>query len=313
MLQPMLVTPSRALLTGLIDYAGLFPPASLDMSSSVAEFREARTGPDGWIVHRFLCGASRLQELAAVIAATMTKGETPWSVGCIVDGPLGASIGAAQDFEAEMAPGASITAVEARLAAVMAGLGVAEGAAVEAIVDAVNTLGEATMAYVEVPLDGPEAGIAAVAAAAAAGRPVGAKLRCGGVVPEAIPSVSGLARALVAVAGAGVTLKATAGLHHPVRRHDPGLDTEMHGFLNLAVAFHLARTGAPVGEIEDALAETDPAAFRFGAANLAWRGHVLGSRVIQGDRAEGLHGFGSCSFAEPIEDLVAMGLAGVSG
>ena len=63
----------------------------------------------------------------------------------------------------------------------------------------------------------------------------------------------------------------------------------------------------------EALLERDPGAFRFGAANLTWRDHVLDSRTIQTDRAEGLHGFGSCSFTEPIEDLVAMGIGGVAG
>ena len=115
MLQPTLLTPARALLTGLIDYAGLFPPASLDLDDAVAEFRAARAAADGWILHRFLCPASRLTDLAGLLAASMQRGETPWRIGLIVDGPLGPAIAAGQDFAAEMSPAASISAVEARL------------------------------------------------------------------------------------------------------------------------------------------------------------------------------------------------------
>ena len=38
----------RALLTGSIDYAGLFPPAGLDMASAVENYARYRAGPDAW-------------------------------------------------------------------------------------------------------------------------------------------------------------------------------------------------------------------------------------------------------------------------
>ena len=66
----------REALAGLIDYAGLFPPASLGMADAVAEYRSARTGPQAWMVQRFICPADRLLELAGVLAATMTAGRS---------------------------------------------------------------------------------------------------------------------------------------------------------------------------------------------------------------------------------------------
>src|SRR5688572_32975337 len=53
-----------AFLTGLIDDAGLFPPASLPMDEAVAAHTESRGGKNGWILARFICPASRLPEVA---------------------------------------------------------------------------------------------------------------------------------------------------------------------------------------------------------------------------------------------------------
>jgi hypothetical protein len=79
---------------------------------------------------------------------------------------------------------------------------------------------------------------------------------------------------------AGVPFKCTAGLHHAVRRGDD------HGFLNI-----LAATAAPTGRIESVLAEEN-------AANLDLSSPDRGLFV----------GFGSCSWREPVDDLVELGL-----
>ena len=63
----MLITADRALLSGLIDYAGLFPPALLGMADAVAEYRDARASAHGWVLGMFLCPASRLEELAGAL------------------------------------------------------------------------------------------------------------------------------------------------------------------------------------------------------------------------------------------------------
>ncbi len=311
MLQPTLLTPSRALLTGLIDYAGLFPPASLTLDDAVGEFRVARESADGWILHRFLCPASRLTDLAGLLAATMRRGEMTWRIGLIVDGPLGPAIAAGQDFAAEMSPAASVSAVEARLSAVAPG---DPAAAVSRVVDAAATLGEETLTFLEIPFgDAAGPAVAAIGSARERRAQAHAKIRCGGVVPEAVPSVEELAAVLVLLAEHAVPVKATAGLHHPVRTRDAELGVDVHGFVNLAVANELARAGAPHDDIVRVLSERDPAAFRFGAASLTWGDHALSARDLQAARSAGLHGFGSCSIAEPVEDLVAMGVPGVQG
>src|SRR5579872_4624782 len=58
---------ARAAFTQLVDYAGLFPPAKLEMAPSLAEYVWAREGPFAWMLGRFIVPASRISELLAAL------------------------------------------------------------------------------------------------------------------------------------------------------------------------------------------------------------------------------------------------------
>ena len=86
----------RALLTGLIDYAGLFPPAKLDMATNVRNYATYLAGDHAFALGRMKCPITRLDELtehgAIVMPGTYaTSGYTemagiggPWSISGIV-------------------------------------------------------------------------------------------------------------------------------------------------------------------------------------------------------------------------------------
>ena len=44
---------TAAITEHLIDHAALFPPASMSMEDALAEDHRVRSGPEGWLVHRF--------------------------------------------------------------------------------------------------------------------------------------------------------------------------------------------------------------------------------------------------------------------
>jgi hypothetical protein len=132
----------------------------------------------------------------------------------------------------------------------------------------------------------------AVAAVREAG--AGAKIRCGGTT---LPSVEEVAAFIVACRDAGVPFKATAGLHHPIRSGG------RHGFLNLLAAAVLTD-----GDAEAIVAEQDPAAFAVDADGLAVHGHRADAAAIEAARAELFVAYGSCSFTEPVDDLIALGV-----
>jgi hypothetical protein len=130
-----------------------------------------------------------------------------------------------------------------------------------------------------------------------AGTPHRAKLRTGGLRADLFPSPAELAATLAACAGRGIAVKCTAGLHGAVAHTDPATGFAHHGFLNLLLAADAVSAGAPAGpwlELEDGAALAE-----------AVRGWDAGRAA----RARSLFtSFGTCSVAEPVADLVALGL-----
>ncbi|HEX7705733.1 MAG TPA: hypothetical protein VF701_04665 [Thermoanaerobaculia bacterium] len=59
----MTATPLAALLEGLVDYAGLFPPAGLSMQDAVQNYARYRQGPHARMLGRFVVPEDRLIEV----------------------------------------------------------------------------------------------------------------------------------------------------------------------------------------------------------------------------------------------------------
>jgi hypothetical protein len=139
-------------------------------------------------------------------------------------------------------------------------------------------------------------------------RHIGLKLRTGGVTADVFPSTEQIAWAIASARDAGVPMKCTAGLHHPVRHFNEGTLVKMHGFLNVFGAGVLAVTNhLSVEQIETILEDEDPASFVFDDAGFAWKGLRVATSGVLHARQQ-VVSFGSCSFDEPREDLRALGL-----
>jgi len=303
----------RALLSGLVDYAGLFPPAGLDMAGAVARYAAYRRGPRAWMLGRFVVPLGRLGEFEAGAGPLLPRGAhaVPWRLSVIASGAPAQDAAAIDAFNdahrGEDAGRAVIDSVERR---------VVTAEDVRAAAAAVAS-GAVRVAY-EVPLGGPLPTLAR--AVAAAGGVL--KARLGGLTPDAIPAPDAVAAWLAAGAQAGVRVKATAGLHHAVRGpypltyddHSPRAVT--HGFVNVFVAAALAwrHRSAAADDIAarclPMLEETDPLAFRAREGGLAWRDELVGEDELTDARASFAAAFGSCSFEEPIQELRALGWLG---
>src|SRR5262245_33804802 len=77
-----MVSSLQALLAGLIDYAGLFPPAQLPLDEALANYARYRREPNGWLLGRFLCPASRLAELPPPDDELFHAGP-PWPIAAL--------------------------------------------------------------------------------------------------------------------------------------------------------------------------------------------------------------------------------------
>jgi hypothetical protein len=296
----------RALLGSLIDHAALFPPASMTMQEAVAEDRAARDGAYHWMLARFLCPASRLDELSdgfggwpavpelsVVLDGVGQTDEASWSEALEADANLVA---------AALEAGAPVAAIELRLPSPRPG-----SAALIAAQTALRPL--KSEIYLELlPGDAWRHDVpAAIGAVSAIGARV--KLRCGGETAAAVPPVELLALALASCRDTGVVLKATAGLHHPIRHTDEATGITMHGFLNLlaAAALGAAHNLRPSG-LERVLAEEDPGAFELSAEELRVDGQHASAAEIAAARQHLFVSYGSCSWREPVDDLRQLGV-----
>lgn len=293
----------RVLLRGAIDYAGLFPPASLEMAPAVANYAAYRASSDAWALGRFIVPATRLDEFEDAAGEHLSRpGREPWRLSVLASGALESNAERVREFNQHRGGGgaavALIDAIELK----------AESDA--QITRAVRMLPERIMCYVEVPVDRDPRRLVA----AAAGVGAGAKVRTGGVTGALIPPAADVARFLAACAAEKVPCKATAGLHHPLRAeyrltYEAGSAAgTMHGFLNVLLAAAFLRTGATEAEAAAVLEERDPAAFRFESDGVSWRALRAAVGDVERMRTESLRSFGSCSFREPIDELTALGL-----
>lgn len=309
----------QVLLSGMVDYAGLFPPARLDMGGAVEEYARCRMSELEWMLGRFVCPVSRLGELSKHAAALMpgtnatsgyrehagaSSGE-PWRIAALIDGQgikgLDADLNAIQAFNRR----------HANEEGGLAGVDMIEVKAADVgfIDDALDIIPEGVFPFFEFPIVSDCRGFVA----ALAGNQSGAKVRTGGLTPGAIPTTANLAEFLVACAGADVPFKATAGLHHAVRSEFT-LDTTpdaprgvMHGFLNVFFAAAIARVhGLGVERVQAVLDDRIAASFRFTDVACGWKELTIEAAELALVRESFALSFGSCSFDEPVSELRGM-------
>lgn len=322
-------------MTGLIDYAGLFPPAKLDMGRTVELFGKHRQSPQAYALARLIVPASRLAEFArhaepllpdvsvvngavgsaarapAGVAAGSGAGQkpraefppAPWTISVLLDGPLDQNLAAIDEFNRAHYKNhhysAHIDTVEIKVATP------------DAIDYALDQLPEELAPFFEVP---PAADLRAFATALS-GTGAAAKIRTGGVTPELFPSPETVVDFLMAMHTVDVPFKATAGLHHPVRRtapltYEPGSATcTMHGFLNLFLAAVFIREAdLDRASAVHLLLEHQPESIRFTDEGVSWRGVRAGIEEISRARENFAICFGCCSFDDPIDGLRGCGV-----
>lgn len=279
----------HALLYGLIDYAGMYPPAGLSLADAMSHYAAYQNGERSFALGRFVIGADKLDQFAQSHA----QHNCLWPLA-VVAAADAVTVRKIARFHAD---DAEVEALELRLADR------------EDISHVMSLAPRSATIYFELPADA-DLGDNLQAIHAAGAR---AKLRTGGVTPELIPSTTAVAHFLTACAAVPIAFKATAGLHHPIRssrhltydKHSP--ISMMHGFMNVFVAACLAQQKASPQLLTQLLDEQDPASFSFTDSHLTWRDSTLMTEQIHAARSDFAIGFGSCSFEEPFDDMEKLG------
>jgi len=289
-----------ALLAGLVDYAGLFPPASEDMRPALESYASYFQDADRKALGRFIVPISRVKELEEAGRDLMPRGSgsQPWRLSVLV----------AEDVRAaseEMLKFNSRHSSESKDGHAVIDTAELKASTADEIGHQRQDLPPAFTAYFEIPITGDVSPLVKTIAQVGAR----AKVRTGGVTPEAFPPARAVIDFIAACQRESVPFKATAGLHHPLRgeyrfTYEPGGQRgTMYGFLNVFLAAVLLYAGESEDTALAALEESDPSAFKFADDAIQWRGKRIGAEQILATRAEFAISFGSCSFREPVEEL----------
>lgn len=302
----------RALLTELIDYAGLFPPARLPLDQAIRNYARYRQESESWMLGRFIVPASRLEDLEPYQDELFRSGPPfAFSVLGRGGGSLSEFLSNLRDdlrdiaaFRKRHGDRVTVDVMEIRLPQELSDPNLPESA-----VNLFKTAGVFPRVFMfpfcEAP-GRPEELLKQLAQLP--GERVGFKLRCGGLEATAFPSSEQIAAALYGCLLAGAPFKATAGLHHPLPRFDAGVQAQMHGFVNVFLAGVMAYCHNLSIEQLCRLLDDDRAEhFSFNNKGASWQKHRVTTAEIAVARREFVRSFGSCSFDEPREDLRNLG------
>jgi hypothetical protein len=285
----------RILLSDAVDYAGLFPPASLEMAAVAQNFARYLNGEFGWMLGRLVVPAERLLELEKLLKPNRARG---WRVTALLGRSFKDDLKSIVQFHLKAGERAHVDAVEFKIATK------------DEINPILELLPHGVNAYAEVVLrDDLAEQIEAIRMAR-----LQAKIRTGGMKPGAFPRLQQVARFIAACASAGVAFKATAGLHHPLRgvyamtAAQRGPHVPMHGFLNVLMAAAAVKAGAMELQIPEILSLRDGAAFAFHRDGVTLRNIKLSNQQLRETREQLAIAFGSCSFEDPVRDLQSLQL-----
>ncbi|NBX83333.1 hypothetical protein EBQ90_09630 [bacterium] len=314
-----------ALLSGIIDYAGMFPPASLDLNATLkkaATFR--RTSRHPWLLNRVVLGLNEIKQLNPRLLWESGSDGSPWTISALGTTPQENStetviktidwdlreLRRIQERLYHSSCRVDIVSYETRLPAEVSapGQAITAGETVFPVLEQLETIwpGELDI-YFEVSLgasweetlEGVSRILAEWIAENSASQMIPAlKIRTGG---KQVPTPQQLAKAIDECAANGIKLKATQGLHHPVSQGSE------FGFINLFAAinfaYSLGNKEFSLKDIETCLTSQKGDEFVFSESSFSWRGREITTQQIESARKTHAATFGSCSIDEPDEFL----------
>jgi hypothetical protein len=322
----------KAFMKGIIDYAGLFPPAKLSLDEAIHNYVRYKKSADNGMLSRFIIPGAKLKKLSPYAGELFTS-DLPFDFSAI-----GNTTQTVEDFQAgigqlcqkciafcnkyegrvhtpaaeiklpkEVASSQSARQLEKLMNRAAEQL--SRSSQSPEIIFYENLLNESWKKEVEATIQAISEHNQKIANEVSDYRFAAYKLRCGGVKAHLFPSIEQIAFVINKARVYGVPLKGTAGLHHPVRHYADSVKTKMHGFFNVFGGALLSHANdLTESELQDILTEEDPDQFSFADKLFQWKEISVSTREIEHLRATKLLSFGSCSFDEPREDLRQLNL-----
>jgi len=292
----------------LIDYAGLFPPAKLEIEPAINNYLEIIKSRDRWIISQFIIPISRLNEISTDLMKNYSK-EFPLTLS-LISTDLCNEIIIVNDFLNKYGSSSKFIGNESSILDL--------STFSQYLLNVHQICKKQNLHIVSFYEVGPsdnwieemnEAVSKISRFNAEYGENIGFKLRCGGVEAHMFPPAEDIAYAILACIQAGISMKFTAGLHHPIRHYNESVKTKMYGFFNIFIAGMIAhKFNVGIDILIHILLEEIPENFKFDENGLSWKDYSISNIEIQKYRRDFFISYGSCSFDEPLEDLQQLGL-----
>ncbi|HMO12918.1 MAG TPA: hypothetical protein PKD64_03825 [Pirellulaceae bacterium] len=295
----------RNLFNQLIDYAGLFPPASLELPQVVANYARYLEEDWQWMLARLIVPALKLRELE-LLTTQLPRTNKSWLISALLppvsDPDFARGLAEIRSFNERGRGGDHNYLVDTIEVSTPS---------VEHLEVLVSHIPSDISVFAELPWRDHQPHFEQIARIREKGRSdFFAKIRTGGVQTDLIPSADVVSNFIWEAKSHAVGFKATAGLHHPIRSEyrltyaDESPIGLMHGFLNVFVAACLVDQHKIDRELTtELLLDSHADHFEINQEFVGWRNYQLDSPAVRHARREFCISFGSCSFTEPIEDL----------
>tara|TARA_B100001029_G_C15056631_1_gene454885 strand:+ start:462 stop:1379 length:918 start_codon:yes stop_codon:yes gene_type:complete len=298
----------KLFLTELIDYAALFPPANLDLISALRKYRNYIEYENNWMFSKFIIPVNQLEFISE---SDMEYYNDFFLLDLsILSGDLSDDINKYKYFKNKFPNKVKFSGLETSISNlnelqnylnIINSIIIDEDLDIEVFIE---------LPYGENWIEGMHNTIKTLFEFNKANKTnFGYKLRCGGINADMFPSPIIVAKTILNCIENNVPMKFTAGLHHPFYHFNNSVNTMMYGFFNIFISGMVAQKyKLDYKQIIKILTDGNNQNFIFNKDALNWKDYQITNEELRRFRMNQFISYGSCSFDEPIEDLINLGL-----
>lgn len=314
-----------ALLSNIIDYAGLLSPSALSREQAIRSYARHRQEAEAWMLGRLVIPTEHLLDLglqadSAPIGLNVVAGVSNSTGAMLVS--MQRELSTFAQFRERFKNLAHIHALDIKVSLLVPDLAPLVVNGLLETVDRQTNAGVTPFFEVNSPA-GYRAALAALipllgrpgnSSRASIHQPAhcespGLNIRCGGRRAADQPTTEELVFAITSCCEHRVPIKFTAGPHEPMRHRDAVSRTCTHGFLNILIAGVLAHA-RHLGEqqLREAIDDEDFTHFVFEEERLFWKDISVTLAEIKRARLELIRSFTSYQFNDQRASLRLLGL-----
>ena len=302
----------KAFMGGIIDYAGMFPTAFLNLEEAFTNYSKYLKSKDNWMLAGFVCRPSDLTDLIKLLEKEKMENKLKLSILLNNSGKSDMMISSVKrdvnqikNFQS-FYQNVDLFSFEIRLPESVT---VNAKKTADTVFEILNVLSYEFYEYkvffetfvIDKNWRSYIENVNAVLEITNAD--TGLKLRTGGLEPKLFPEAEKIAYIVKASNYHKLPLKATAGLQHPVTHFNTEVKAKMYGFLNIFGAILLNhKHNLSINSLMEIINDESPKSFKFTKDEFIYKEYSMTSEEITEARKYG-YSFGSFSFDEPREDL----------